>query len=107
MKKYTKLCLMLLLIITVYLGIILFTSYYVKDELCYNLIIIISTILLIISCFIGLYYEINMGYYVCSKCNHEFNPKYKDALFSMHIFTTRYLKCPKCNKRGWDKLIIK
>ena len=37
----------------------------------------------------------------------EIVPTYKQALGAMHRGTTRYLKCPKCNKRSWCKKVIK
>ena len=40
------------------------------------------------------------------KCHHKFVPNYKEALISMHMSTTRYLKCPKCNKRSWTKKVM-
>ena len=45
--------------------------------------------------------------YKCKNCGHEIIPTYSEALWAMHRGTTRYLKCPKCNKRTWCKKIIK
>ena len=46
------------------------------------------------------------GYYECKKCHHKFIPTYKEALFAMHMSTTRYLKCPECHKRSWAKKVM-
>lgn len=43
------------------------------------------------------------GYYECGKCHYKYIPTYKSVLFAMHIGRTRYMKCPKCNKRSWNK----
>ena len=51
--------------------------------------------------------EVSVGAYKCKNCGHEIVPTYKQALNAMHIGTTRYLKCPKCNKRSWCKKVIK
>lgn len=64
-------------------------------------------ILFLIPCFYALKLEISVGVYQCKKCGHEFVPKYSEALLSMHMGTTRYLKCPKCNKKTWCKKNIK
>ena len=37
----------------------------------------------------------------------EIVPTYAQALNAMHMGTTRYLKCPKCNKRTWCKKVWK
>ena len=69
-------------------------------------IIIFSTILLIIECLILLKIEQIAGYYKCRKCNHLYIPTYKNILCAMHIGRTRYMKCPKCNKKSWNKKVI-
>ena len=30
-------------------------------------------------------------------------PKYSQVYFAMHSGTTRYMKCPKCNKKSWQR----
>ena len=58
-------------------------------------------------CLYALKLEVSVGAYKCKKCGHEIVPTYKQALNAMHMGTTRYLKCPKCNKRTWCKKILK
>lgn len=60
----------------------------------------------LIPCFYALKLEVSVGVYKCKKCGHEIVPTYKQALNAMHMGTTRYLKCPKCNKRRWCKKVI-
>ena len=50
--------------------------------------------------------EQTAGYYECKKCHHKYVPTYKQILSSMHCGWTRYMKCPHCNKRSWNKKII-
>ena len=50
--------------------------------------------------------EQKAGYYVCSKCGHKYIPAYNSVFFAMHIKRTRYMKCPKCNKRSWQKKVL-
>ena len=47
------------------------------------------------------------GYYECQKCNHKHVPTFKSTLLAMHLGRTRYLKCPHCQKRSWQKKVIK
>ena len=50
--------------------------------------------------------EQTAGYYECSKCNHKYIPTYKSVFAAMHVNRTRYMKCPKCNKRSWNKKVL-
>ena len=50
--------------------------------------------------------EQTAGYYECAECGHKHIPAYKSVFFSMHLHTTRYLKCPKCNKHSWQKKVL-
>ena len=63
-------------------------------------------VLFLIPCFYALKLEVSVGAYKCKNCGHEIVPTYTQALNAMHIGTTRYLKCPKCNKRTWCKKVI-
>ena len=63
--------------------------------------------LFLIPCFYALKLEVSVGAYKCQNCGHEIVPTYAQALNAMHRGTTRYLKCPKCNKRTWCKKVIK
>ena len=47
------------------------------------------------------------GYYECNKCHYKYIPTYSSVLWAMHINRTRYMKCPKCNQRSWQKKVIK
>ncbi len=64
-------------------------------------------IVFLIPCFYALKLEISVGAYKCKNCGHEIVPAYSEALNAMHMGTTRYLKCPKCNKRTWCKKVFK
>lgn len=59
---------------------------------------------------IGLGYAIRIeqtaGYYECSKCGHRYVPSYQSVLFSMHLNRTRYMKCPHCRKKSWQKKVL-
>ena len=33
----------------------------------------------------------------------QYVPKYSQVYFAMHSGTTRYMKCPKCNKKSWQR----
>ncbi len=46
------------------------------------------------------------GYYKCGRCGHTYVPSYKAVNFAMHMGRTRYMKCPKCGKKSWQKKTV-
>jgi len=64
-------------------------------------------IVFLIPCFYALKLEVSVGAYKCKNCGYEIVPTYSEALWAMHRGTTRYLNCPKCNKRTWCKKVLK
>ena len=46
------------------------------------------------------------GYYECAKCGHKHIPTFSAVLFSQHMGRTRYMKCPKCGEKSWQKKVI-
>ena len=71
-----------------------------------NLIIIIGFISFIIGTFFAIKIEQTAGYYECNKCHHKYVPNYSSVFWAMHIGRTRYMRCPKCNERSWQKKVI-
>ena len=57
----------------------------------------------LIFCFI---IETKAGFYECSHCHHKYVPSYKDVNMAMHLGRTRYMKCPQCQKKSWQKKVI-
>ena len=50
--------------------------------------------------------EQTAGYYMCKKCGHRHVPTYSSVLWAMHFGRTRYMECPECSKRSWQKKVI-
>lgn len=74
----------------------------------WQLVTIIGLVILFLpTCFYALSLEVSVGAYECKRCGYKIVPKYGEALCAMHMGTTRYLKCPKCNKRSWCKKLWK
>ena len=69
--------------------------------------ILCVVVLFLIPCFYALKLEVSVGAYKCKNCGYEIVPTYRQALNAMHRGTTRYLKCPNCNRRTWCKKVIK
>ena len=86
----------------------LFIAAYVIPEGVWQLVTILGAcIVFLIPCFYALKLEVSVGAYKCKNCGNEIVPTYSQALMAMHRGTTRYLKCPKCNKKTWCKKVIK
>lgn len=70
------------------------------------LLIILGFIPFVIGCAYALRIEQVAGYYACDKCGHKYVPTYKSVLFSAHMGRTRYMRCPVCNEKSWQKKLI-
>ena len=46
------------------------------------------------------------GYYQCQHCGHKYVPSLKAMYRAMHMGRTRYMKCPKCEKKSWQKKVV-
>ena len=72
-----------------------------------RIIIVVAGVIL---CIPGLVYAIKIeqvaGYYECGECHHRYVPAFSAVLNSMHMGRTRYMKCPECGKRSWQKKVI-
>ena len=64
---------------------------------------IAKIVLFILGVSVALKIETETGYYECQKCHYKYVPKYSQVYFAMHSGTTRYMKCPKCNKKSWQR----
>ena len=86
----------------------LFAVAFFVPEGPWQLVVILAVVVVfLIPCFYALKLEVSVGAYKCKNCGAEIVPTYKEALGAMHMGTTRYLKCPKCNERTWCKKVIR
>ena len=86
----------------------IFVARFFIPEGVWQLITVIGLcIVFMVPCFYALKLEVSVGAYKCKNCGHEIVPTYTQALNAMHFGTTRYLKCPECNKRTWCKKVLK
>ena len=63
-----------------------------------------------IPAFVGFFFTLRIeqvaGYYECKLCGHKYVPTYGAMQKSMHMGRTRYMKCPNCHKKSWQKKVI-
>lgn len=50
--------------------------------------------------------EQTAGYYVCAKCGHKYVPTFGSVNMAMHFGRTRYMRCPECKEKSWQKKVI-
>lgn len=85
----------------------IFVASYIEMESWIRIIlIVIGSIIFSFGMANAIKIEQTAGYYECGKCHNKYIPTYQKVLFSMHIGRTRYMKCPKCNKKSWQKKVI-
>lgn len=57
---------------------------------------------------VGVWLERSAGYYECPVCGNHYVPKFTlGYIFSLHVGLTRYLKCPACGKKSWQKKVMR
>ena len=92
--------------VIILLGFILVASYVLMETWIKVVLIISGFIISLVGFVCALRIEQVAGYYKCNKCGHKYVPRFKQVLWAMHINRTRYMKCPYCGKRSWNKKVI-
>ena len=92
--------------ISLMLGLCVLAAYAPIDDWLRIVLIIIGCIPCLVLVPFMIRIEQMAGYYECEKCGNRYVPKYSSVFMAMHMGRTRYLKCPECNKRSWQKKVI-
>ena len=70
------------------------------------LLIVLAFIVVFTVAFIAVGIEQMAGYYECQVCGHRYVPTYRQVNLAMHMGRTRYMKCPECGKKSWQKKVL-
>ncbi len=110
-EKTAKFLLVLEYVIAIFSTILLITfCFFAGLVLMPNYLRIILIGVGCLSCVIGFYFcmviERDAGFYECKHCHHKYIPTYKQIYLSMHYGRTRYMECPECKKKSWQKKTI-
>ena len=92
--------------VIVLLGFSLVAAFFQMPDWLKVVLVIIGFILGIIGIMYALKIEQTAGYYECQKCGHKYIPTFNSVMWAMHFGRTRYMKCPECNKRSWQKKVL-
>lgn len=65
-----------------------------------------ALMMILLVSFIAVGIEQKAGYYECGCCHHRYVPSYRQVILSMHRGRARYMKCPVCGKRSWQKKVL-
>ncbi len=82
-------------------------SYAVSSVVWRIVLIVFGSVSFVVGLYFTLKIEKDAGFYECANCHHKYIPSYNSVLWSMHIGRTRYMKCPKCGEKTWNKKTIK
>lgn len=87
--------------------ILIFVASFVEMQSWIRLILIVfGSIVFAVGVSKAIKIEQTAGYYECDKCHYKYVPKYLSVFWAMHKGRTRYMKCPKCNEKSWQKKVI-
>jgi transcriptional regulator with XRE-family HTH domain len=89
-----------------FLGLIFTASFIQMAAPARIILIALGAVVFVVGVGACILIEQKAGYYECRCCRHKYVPAYKQVFFSMHIGRTRYMKCPECGKRSWQKKVL-
>lgn len=88
------------------LAVVAIASFVDMKEWARITLILVGLVIFLVVCFYLLKIEQVAGYYECKHCHHRYVPTYKQVNLAMHLCRTRYMKCPKCGKKSWQKKVL-
>ena len=92
---------------TIVLFDLIFVAAFIQMETWLKIsLIVLGFILFLAGCFYALRIQQVAGYYECKHCKHRYVPTYKAVNMAMHIGRTRYMCCPQCGQKSWQKKVI-
>ena len=94
------------LISIVFFALIFIASFVEMEDWLRITLIMTGFIPFIIMILFAMRIEQKAGYYECEHCHYKYVPTFSSVLWAMHVNRTRYMKCPKCKKRSWQKKVI-
>ena len=69
-------------------------------------LIVFGFVLFLAGCFYALRMEQVAGYYTCKECGHRYAPTYRAVAMAPHMGRIRYMRCPQCGKKSWQKKVV-
>ena len=85
------------------LGFVAMASFLQLEEWIRVVLVLVGLVPLLVFLPFLIKIEQTAGYYECQKCGHRYVPTFKSVFMAMHMGRTRYMKCPKCHEKSWQK----
>ena len=70
------------------------------------LLVMFAVAMILIVSFVAVGIEQKAGYYECQECHHRYVPTYWSTNLAPHMGRTRYMRCPECGKKSWQKKVL-
>ena len=90
----------------VLLAVCLLASYLPMEDWARVVLILTGFVPILVAVPFLLRIEQKAGFYRCAECGHRYVPKYGSVFMAMHMGRTRYMRCPNCGKRSWQKKVL-
>lgn len=92
---------------TIFFIVLIFTATFAEmKDIARILLITLGCIFFLIGIASCIMIEQKAGYYECQKCHYKYIPTYQQVFFAVHNGRSRYMKCPKCHQKSWNKKVI-
>ncbi len=105
LDRYNNICQLAIAILSMFAWIILhFGS---GKGICVNIVGLCLGVIMVISGFFAIFFDINIGYFQCPHCDHVHRPKFFSLFHYKNFFSVRkiYLRCPHCKQYSWQEKI--
>ncbi len=87
--------------------VLVFVASFVTMPVWLRIVLLAFALMMIfIVAFIAVGIEQKVGYYECQSCGHRYVPTYWQTNLAPHTGRTRYMKCPECGKRSWQRKVL-
>lgn len=94
-------------VLVMFIPSIILLAYADMQDWIRGALIAILTVFVVAVAFTLIKIEQIAGYYECQKCHHKYVPTYWILNLAPHFGRTRYMKCPKCGEKSWQKKVLK
>lgn len=104
--KYTISTISAIVTILITLGLILLAGFVIEEVWIKILVCVMSVLLVVSNIALILLVAVNTEVYECCHCGEKFVPTMREYLMGANTMKKRYLRCPYCHKKGWNKCYI-
>ncbi|MBP3747169.1 MAG: helix-turn-helix domain-containing protein [Ruminococcus sp.] len=106
-KRLLSIEIVITVISVVFMFTLLFIAIFLSmQEWLRFLLIGLGAITFVVGCLFALRIEQVAGYYECQKCGHKYVPTYLSVNMAQHFGRKRYMRCPQCHEKSWQKKVI-